>query len=274
MSDVNEDKFRHLNAVLLAVAIWALGFVVVGLGAQELLPPVASRHGVGVDGLLRYLLAATGSLVLLGHLILGYFIFRFGRAEVASSETPSAKATRTWSIVPAVVMTVVAEGGVLVMGLPVLDQLNARVPDDAVVVEVTAEQFTWTMRYPGEDGAFGRTDPRLISFQNSIGLDPEDRASADDIQETALLYLPVNRTALIKLRSKDVIHSFYLPNHRIKQDAVPGMTIDVQFVPTVEGEFDIACAELCGFGHYQMRGFVRVVSERDFDAWLRDMSER
>jgi cytochrome c oxidase subunit 2 len=139
-----------------------------------------------------------------------------------------------------------------------------------VVVEVTGEQFTWNVRYPGPDGVFGRTVPALISQENAIGLDPADVAGADDIQDLALIHVPVNRAVLIKLRSKDVLHSFYLPNHRIKQDAVPGMTIDVWFTPTREGEFELACAELCGFGHYQMRGFLNVVSESEFDQWLAD----
>jgi cytochrome c oxidase subunit 2 len=137
-------------------------------------------------------------------------------------------------------------------------------------VEVTGEQFTWNVRYPGPDGVFGRTAPTLISQENAIGLDPADVAAADDIQDLALIHVPVNRAVLIKLRSKDVLHSFYLPNHRIKQDAVPGMTIDVWFTPTREGEFELACAELCGFGHYQMRGFLNVVSESEFEQWLAD----
>ena len=142
------------------------------------------------------------------------------------------------------------------------------VPDDAVVIEVTGEQFTWNVRYPGEDGEFGRTDPHRISVENPLGVDSNDPAAADDIHELAVFYVPVNRPVHIRLRSKDVLHSFYLPHHRIKQDAVPGMTIGLWFVPTVEGEFELACAELCGFGHYQMRGTFHVVSEQEFEQWL------
>ena len=83
-----------------------------------------------------------------------------------------------------------------------------------------------------------------------------------------MIHVPVNRPVWIRLRSKDVLHSFFLPHHRIKQDAVPGMTIDLWFVPTREGEFEIACTELCGFGHYQMRGFLRVVPQEEFDRYL------
>jgi cytochrome c oxidase subunit 2 len=253
----------------LALAVWLLGVFVVLLGARRYLPEVASLHGEGIDLMLAYLLVATGSLVLLGHVILGYFILRFSRGREVSPVLPGARAQRFWSVAPAILMTVVAEGGVLVLGIPVFSQLYVREPpSDAVVVEVTGEQFTWNVRYPGEDGELGRTEPTLISSENPLGLDASDPAAADDIQELAVIYAPVGRPLLVKLRSKDVLHSFYLPYHRIKQDAVPGMTIDLWFVPTREGEFDIACAELCGFGHYQMRGFLNVVSESEFERWL------
>lgn len=261
-------KSSFLGTVL-AVVVWSLGIFIVVIGARKYLPPVASQHGVGIDAMLIYLLIATGALVIIGHLVLGYFILRSSRAERVDPSLPGARAQKVWSIVPAVAMTLIAEGGVLVIGIPVFSQLYVQQPpEDAVVIEVTGEQFTWNVRYPGEDGEFGRTDPYLISPENALGLDPGDPASADDIQELALIYVPVNRAVLIKLRSKDVLHSFYLPNHRIKQDAVPGMTIDVWFTPTVEGEFELACTELCGFGHYQMRGFLNVVSEQEFESWM------
>jgi len=253
----------------LAVTVWALGIGIVVLGAQKYLPPVASAHGVGIDAMLEYLLVATGGLVIIGHLVLGYFVWRTSRSSAVSPTVPGARAQKVWSVGPAVAMTLIAEGGVLVLGIPVFNQLYLQEPPaDAVVIEIMAEQFTWNVRYPGPDGEFGRTDPTLISTENGIGLDMEDPAASDDIRELALFTVPVDRAVRIKLRSKDVLHSFYLPNHRIKQDAVPGMTIDVWFTPTREGEFELACAELCGFGHYQMRGFMSVVSSEAYEAWL------
>jgi cytochrome c oxidase subunit 2 len=257
--------------IALAVTVWLLGLGVFVLGARRYLPPVASAHGVGIDVMLLYLLVATGLLIVVGHAILGYFILRFSRAEEVSPTLPGQRAQRFWSVAPALLMTILAEGGVLVLGIPVFGQLYTDgPPEDAVLVEVTAEQFTWNVRYPGPDGTFGRTAPDLIKTENPLGIDPSDPASSDDIHELALLYVPVNRPVRIRLRAKDVLHSFYLPYHRIKQDAVPGMTIELWFVPTREGEFDIACAELCGFGHYQMRGFLHVVSETEFERWLKD----
>jgi cytochrome c oxidase subunit 2 len=262
---------RQKLGIALAITVWLLGLFVFALGARRYLPPVASAHGEGIDVMLVYLLVATGLLVVFGHAILGYFILRFSRAEQLSPNLPGHKAQRFWSVAPALLMTILAEGGVLVLGIPVFGQLYTEEPPaDAVVIEVTAEQFTWNVRYPGADGAFGRTDPALVSTENPLGIDPSDAASEDDIHELALMYVPVNRPVHIRLRAKDVLHSFYLPYHRIKQDAVPGMTIELWFVPTREGEFDIACAELCGFGHYQMRGFLHVVSEAEFERWLKE----
>jgi cytochrome c oxidase subunit 2 len=255
--------------VALAVTVWFLGIGMFVLGARRYLPQVASEHGRGIDVMLIYLLVTTGALVVVGHLVLGYFVLRFSRAEGESLALPTRTAQRFWSVAPAILMSLVAEGGVLVLGIPVFGQLyTEEAPADAVVVEVTGEQFTWNVRYPGLDGKFGRTDPALITEGNALGVDPSDPAAADDIHDLALIYVPVNRPVKVRLRSKDVLHSFFLPHHRIKQDAVPGMTIETWFVPNREGEFEIACAELCGFGHYQMRGFLRVVSEAEFERYL------
>jgi cytochrome c oxidase subunit 2 len=262
---------RSILGISLAITVWILGIGVFLLGARPYLPEVASEHGKGIDVMLIYLLVTTGTLIVIGHVVLGYFILRFSRADRVDPNLPGAKAQRFWSVAPAVLMTLLAEGGVLVLGIPVFGQLYTQEPPaDAVVVEVTGEQFTWNVRYPGADGQFGRTDVSLITAENTLGVDSADPASADDIHELALMYVPVNRPVKVRLRSKDVLHSFYLPYHRIKQDAVPGMTVQLWFVPTREGEFDIACAELCGFGHYQMRGFLHVVSEAEFERWLEE----
>ena len=269
MSSEESRSSQRAGGVILAFAMWLLGAAVIVLGARTWLPPLASEHGEGIDRMIIYLLVCTGALILLGHIVLGYFILRSSGRDRAITDVPTHRTQQIWSIVPAIVMTLVAEGGVLVIGLPVWGQLYGQEPpSDAVLVEVTGEQFTWNIRYPGEDGELGRTDPRLISVQNALGLDPSDPAAADDILDLALIYAPVNRPVHVRLRSKDVLHSFYLPHHRIKQDAVPGMTIDLWFTPNREGEFEIACAELCGFGHYQMRGTLKVVSQDEFSRWI------
>jgi cytochrome c oxidase subunit 2 len=141
----------------------------------------------------------------------------------------------------------------------------------SVPVEVTGMQFAWYFRYPGADGKFGRTEPKLMDpsagNEAAVGLDTTDPASKDDVV-TGTMYLPVNRQVDLTLRAVDVIHSFFVPSFRFKQDAVPGLAIHMHFTPTEIGEYEIACAELCGLGHYKMHGMVHVVSQEDFDKWL------
>jgi len=140
--------------------------------------------------------------------------------------------------------------------------------NDAVIVRVVGEQFAWNIQYPGKDGKFGRTDPTLVSADNPLGLDRRDPDAKDDIVSINNLNLPINRPVLVHLTSKDVIHSFGVYELRVKQDAVPGLEMPVWFVPTREGQWDIACSQLCGLGHYRMRGFVNVQSAPEYDKWM------
>jgi cytochrome c oxidase subunit 2 len=146
--------------------------------------------------------------------------------------------------------------------------------NDATVVRVVAEQFAWNIHYPGPDGKFGRTDNNLVSADNPLGLDRKDPDAKDDIVTPNQLHLPVDRPVLVRLSSKDVIHSFGLYEMRVKQDAIPGMQIPVWFTPTRVGEYEIACSQLCGLGHYRMRGFVTIQSQADFQAWLVDQAKQ
>jgi cytochrome c oxidase subunit 2 len=135
------------------------------------------------------------------------------------------------------------------------------------------EQFAWNIHYPGPDGKFGRTDNTLVSAENPLGLDRKDPDAKDDLVTPNQLHLPVDRPVLVRLSSKDVIHSFGLYEMRVKQDAIPGMQIPVWFTPTRVGEYEISCSQLCGLGHYRMRGFVTVESQADFQAWLKDQAK-
>ncbi len=145
--------------------------------------------------------------------------------------------------------------------------------NEAVVVRVVGEQFAWNIHYPGPDGKFGRTDVSKVSADNPLGLDRSDPAAKDDITTINQLYLPEGRPALIHLSSKDVIHSFGLYEMRVKQDAIPGMSMPVWFVPTRPGEYEITCSQLCGLGHFRMRGFVTIQSDADFRKWLDDQEK-
>lgn len=256
---------------LLAWVIVLIPIVAIVLGARRWLPPLASEHGAGIDRMILYLLITVGGLFAVGHFVFGYFLWRFSRKDRVTFRLASPKVERRWSLIPVVLMSLIAEGGVFVLGLPVWGKFYAAAaPPEAITVEVTAEQFAWNIRYPGRDGKFGRTHPRLISLENPLGMDKGDPAARDDLVLLNEVYLPVNRPARVRLRSKDTLHSFFLPHQRVKQDAVPGMTIDIWFVPTVVGTYEIACAELCGFGHFQMRGLLRVVSPEEFEKWRKE----
>lgn len=139
---------------------------------------------------------------------------------------------------------------------------------EAVVVRVVGEQFAWNVHYPGPDGKFGKTDIKLMAADNPIGLDRRDQDAKDDIATINQLTLPVNRPVVVRLSSKDVIHSFGLYEMRVKQDAVPGLEIPVWFIPNRIGDYEIACSQLCGLGHYRMRGFLNVKSEADYRNFL------
>jgi cytochrome c oxidase subunit 2 len=139
--------------------------------------------------------------------------------------------------------------------------------NEAVVVRVVAEQFAWNVHYPGPDGKFGKTDIKLVSADNPLGLDRRDPDAKDDITTINQLNLPTDRPVLVHLSSKDVIHSFGLYEMRVKQDAIPGMNIPVWFIPNRVGEYEIACSQLCGLGHFRMRGFVTIQTAADYQKW-------
>lgn len=139
---------------------------------------------------------------------------------------------------------------------------------ESITVRVVAEQFAWNIHYPGADGKFGRTDLALVSPDNPLGLDRADAAAQDDITTLNELHLPVGRPVIVLLSSKDVIHSFTLPEMRVKQDAVPGVVQRLWFTPTKTGEWNIACSQLCGLAHDRMVGRYTIQSEHAYEAWL------
>jgi cytochrome c oxidase subunit 2 len=259
----------HAMIVGALFALIGLLGVYYGLG-QWRAPELASSHGAGVDAMMVYLLVCTGAMFLIGHLLLGYMIFVNGRNDRVTLRMATPKTEKMFSVVLGFLMALVAEGGVVIIGVPVWDEYyRAEVPEDAVTVDVLAQQFVWNFRYPGPDGVFGRTDPsQYDDVSNPMGIDPTDPAGADDIVSINNLYLPSDEMVHLVMRSRDVIHSFFLPHFRVKQDAVPGMSIDVRFTPTRTGDFDIACTELCGMAHYRMQAFLHVLPRAEFDDWL------
>jgi cytochrome c oxidase subunit 2 len=201
---------------------------------------------------------------------LGLFVWQYrdrGGASKVNYSHGNTTMEVTWTALTAILFI-----GLNLMGSPIwASERFAPAEAGSVPVEVTGMQFAWYFRYPGPDGKFGRTDAKLIDPSSgneaAVGLDPADPASKDDVV-TGTMYIPVNRQVDLRLRAIDVIHSFFIPQMRFKQDAVPGLEIHMHFTPTEIGDYEIACAELCGLGHYKMHGMVHVVSQEDFDKWV------
>jgi cytochrome c oxidase subunit 2 len=254
------------------IALFAILALVTVLGF--LLPwrrEVASEEGRGIDFTITYLLVVAGVLVVAGHAVLIRFIWKSSGGEAQAYGRPSRGAEWLWSVVPVLLMLGLSEAGVLLVGGPVWDSLYAESPEDPVVVEVAGKQFEWYVHYPGADGKFGEVVLKNVNeADNLLGLDDFDKAAQDDITKRGQLWLPVGRPVVIRLRTFDVIHSFFVPEFRVKQDLLPGYPTRTKFTPTRVGVFDLACAELCGLGHYTMKGQVHVVTPEEFEAWLRE----
>ena len=162
------------------------------------------------------------------------------------------------------------------LSIPVWADVKANPPDpkDAdVVVRVVGEQFAWNVHYPGPDKKFGKTDANLISAENPLGLVASDPATKDDIATINQFHFPVKKKILVHLTSKDVIHSFNLPVMRVKQDAIPGTTYPLWFEAAETGQFEIACAQLCGLGHYRMKGFFSIDTDEQYAAWMAEQAK-
>ena len=229
-------------------------------------PAGASSQSAMIDRQFRIAFCIFGGLFILGHLILVFVLAKRSPAAGKSS-AGSWRLEVTWTIAIAVIFFWFnISGERLWSSMMPLERQAAEVQ-----VEVTGAQFQWYFRYPGADGVFGRTDPQKFARPdegNPLGIDPGDPAGRDDVLSTAMI-VPVGHTVQLHLRALDVIHSLFIPAMRFKQDTVPGMEIHSHFTPMQIGTYEIACAELCGLGHYRMRASVRVVSEEDFDKWMK-----
>jgi cytochrome c oxidase subunit II len=145
---------------------------------------------------------------------------------------------------------------------------QSRIPTPDVEIDVVGQAFNWNARYPGADGILGKRHARYRAATNLFGIDPNDIHGKDDIVLTGEFNLPINKNVVVHLSSVDVLHSYFLPNFRIKQDAIPGSWIDVWFNGMKTGKYELACAELCGSGHYAMRAVLNMQSDADFAKWM------
>jgi cytochrome c oxidase subunit II len=245
------------------------------------LPELASAHGGDLDDLNIIIHWLMFVLFIGWGAFLAYTLFRFRRKK---NPEASYQGVKTHAARYAEYGVILAEAILLIgFSIPLWSDRVDDFPEESesTVARVVGEQFAWNVHYPGPDGQFGRTDAQLVDVQsNPLGIDPDDPAGEDDVTTLNQLHLPVDKPALIYLTSKDVIHGFMLNEFRVKQDAVPGLETPVWFTPTVttaemaeqEGQpdyrYEIACAQLCGLGHYRMRGFVTIHEQADFDTWL------
>jgi cytochrome c oxidase subunit 2 len=236
------------------------------------LPVAASAHAADVDHLMVLVHWLMAVLFVGWSAFFVYVLVRFRRgAHPVAMHRGMRGRWSTW-----------IEGGVLAAEIVLLAYFSvpvwsARVDafpseQQSTVVRVVAEQFAWNVHYPGADGRFGRTDAALLGPSNPLGLDRSDPAAKDDITTINQLNLPVDKPVIVHLSSKDMVHSFALPQMRVKQDAIPGIAQPVWFTPTRIGKWEIACSQLCGLGHYRMRGFYTVQTRADYDAWLAEES--
>jgi cytochrome c oxidase subunit 2 len=245
------------------------------------LPALASTHGGQIDSMIGWVHIFMLILFVGWGGFFTYCLIRFRRSRhpVADYTGVKSHASNYSEIGVAVIEAILLFGFAIPLWAARVDGMPPE--SEALVVQVTAEQFAWNAHYAGPDGVFGRRDITLLDAQqNPLGLDRSDPAAKDDVTTLNQIYLPVNKPIIVRLRSKDVIHSFGVPEFRVKQDAIPGLTIPLWFVPDVttaemrtrtgnpEFQYEIACAQLCGLGHYRMRGFVTVQSAEEFQTWM------
>jgi cytochrome c oxidase subunit 2 len=273
------DSSNSLNAALFIV------FMVVSLGVffwysyayfEDYTLPIASVHGAWTDTLFWITMAVTVVAFSIISVIMFIFIYqyRYQEGKKAKFYPDNHYLELAWTIIPAIVLAVL-----IFTGLRAWNDITAPAGEDAEVIELVAQQFAWNVRYPGvKDNKLGKHNFKLIDGINQLGLDLTDKNSYDDFQSLQL-HIPKGKEVLLKIRAKDVLHSVYLPHFRVKMDAVPGMTTQFKFKATKTTQemrdelgnpsfnYELACAEICGQGHFSMRMEVVVDDEETFEKW-------
>ena len=226
--------------------------------------PLASNWG-SLDTLIIITAVISGIVYVVINLIMAYSV-RYHRKQPGHKAFFFVDNPRLeWGLIAITTLGIV---GLLAPGLYYYAKLITP-PKDRMVVEVLSQQWLWSYRYPGKDGVFGPANIKLYTPANPYGIDLKAKTSQDDVLALGgPLYLPLNKPVLLRMRSNDVLHSFYVSQFRVKWDIVPGMVTELWFTPTKIGEFQVQCAELCGVGHYSMIGKVVVVTPEEFQKWL------
>lgn len=258
--------------VLTVITLVSAAIFVLHFRSLPGLPEDISLHGPRIDRQLFDTMVASGFLFVLSQLLLGFFAAKYG-------DSKDGRKIKTFpgGATPMVALAIVLVGIEILtlsfVGSKVWAAIYLTPPDpNSLVVDVQAEQFAFYFRYPGPDGKFGAIHPDKINeaSENFFGLDPANDVAARDDIVVGTLAIPVNRPIFLTLHAKDVNHSFYVPELRLQQDFVPGLVIPLHFTATQTGKFEIVCTQLCGLGHYSMRAYLEVMTQDQFDQWLKE----
>lgn len=242
---------RFWSLLFLTVPILGVLTFVVAPYYNIWFPVDVSEHGAVIDQLFFFILGLTGVVFVLTEVAMFYFMWKYDadkNAEPVKFSHGSHTLEVVWTILPAVTLLFIA-----IYQMDAWAESKMRRPDIPYTAEITGRQFNWDVRYPGKDGVLHTPDD-LIRVDGDI-------------------HLPSGEKVLLVIKSKDVLHSFFLPNLRLKQDVVPGMKQEMWFQAKENGEFDIVCAELCGWGHYKMKGRVTFQSRADYNVWLTEQTK-
>ena len=237
------------------------------------LPPNASEHGYQIDHIIEFSHWFMGALFVGWSVFFIYVLLRFRKGKHPVADHEGVKSGISTHLEFAVVLI----EAVLLIGfaVPLWAKRVNQFPEDkdAIIVHAIGQQFSWNFHLPGPDGQFGRRDIALLSNSNLIGLDTNDPAAKDDIVVSGELHVLVDKPVIIELSSKDVIHNFCLPNMRMAQDAIPGQVIPMWFKPIKKGSYEVVCGQLCGLGHFSMKGTLVVDDPTEYQAWLKERAE-
>ena len=235
------------------------------------LPPCVTVHGEKIDSLFMIIFWLTAGVFVVTQVTYIYFLIAYRKrpGHKAYYSHGSNTLEVIWTTAPTIVFLMLA-----IYGNRLWEEIHSPAPSNALVVDVSSYQFGWQMRYPGITGNLAPMDVRKITDQNPFGTDAADPLTSQDVIASELV-IPVGRPVHLLLHSRDVIHSFYVPEFRLYQDCVPGRTIGwVWFQATRTGDFQLACNQLCGTGHYNMKAPIRVVTEEEFQKWLKPRQQK
>jgi len=233
-------------------------------------PLIVSDHGAGLDALTWYIHILMFVLFIgwAGYFLHALIKFRASKSRKADHIGVQNHMSTYVEIGVAVVEAVLLIGFAVPLWAKSVEKFPAE--KNSVVIRVTGKQFNWISRYPGKDGVFGKQDVKFVTGPNPLGIDADDPAGKDDVAIMAgsEVVVPVDTNVIVHISSMDVIHSFKVFPMRVNQDAIPGMSIPIHFRPNKVGTYPINCAQLCGIGHYSMKGTLKVLPPAEYDAWM------